>query len=151
VREEPTAAPAVTRPPADAPGLDSTANLPDTTAAKQMVNNTMLNFKNAVNSGDFEPFYRTQLSDRWKKEITPEKLKATFAAFIDKKIDLSPIFFVEPVMDAPPAVGANGLLILKGGYPVTEENVNVTYELAYSREAKWALSGINVKIRPLDE
>jgi hypothetical protein len=151
VREEPTAAPAITRPPAETSSVSRAGNVPDATAAKQMVNNTMLNFKNAVNAGDFEPFYRTQLSDRWKQEITPEKLKAIFAAFVEKKIDLSPIFFVDPVMEAPPSIDEDGLLILKGGYPVEKEKVNVTYELAYSREAKWALSGINVKIHPLEE
>jgi len=42
------------------------------------------------------------------------------------------------------------MLILKGNYPVTKEKVNVSYELSYSREAKWGLSGINVKLRPLE-
>ena len=151
VRAEPTAAPAVTRPPVDATGAGTTANVPDAATAKQMVNNTMLNFKNAVNAGDFEPFYRTQVSALWKRETSPEQLRSIFAAFVDKKIDLSPIFFVDPVMDAPPSIDDDGLLILKGRYPVAKEKVDVTYQLAYSREAKWALSGINVKIRPLEE
>jgi hypothetical protein len=111
----------------------------------------MLNFKNAVNSADFEAFYRTQLSDLWKAETTPEQLKTLFKPFIDKKVDLSPIFFVEPVIDPAPHIGTNGLLVLSGHYPVTKEKVHVVFELSYSREAKWGLSGINVKIRPISQ
>jgi hypothetical protein len=116
-----------------------------------MVNNTMLNFKNAVNSGDFEAFYRTQLSDLWRAETTPEELKTTFRPFIDKKVDLSPIFFVEPVIERAPYIDDSGMLVLKGHYPVAKENVDVTYELSYSREAKWGLSGINVRVKPRAE
>ena len=124
---------------------------PEPKAAKQMVNNTMINFKNAVNSGDFEPFYRTQLSDLWKKQITAEKLRTSFKSFIDRKVDLTPIFSVEPVLDEAPYVDGNGLLTLVGHYPVAAEKVKVTFELSYSREAKWALSGIKVNIKGIDE
>jgi hypothetical protein len=144
-----TTAPTATRPAAAAPAVS--AELPTAANAKMMVNNTMLNFKNAINSGDFEAFYRTQLSDLWKKETTPEQLKTTFKTFVDKKIDLSPIFFVEPVLEPAPQMDNNGMLVLKGHYPVAKENVNVNFELSYSREAKWGLSGINVKIRPISQ
>ena len=153
----PTAAPMAplaptTRPQASAaPAALSNDDVPTAAASRFMVNNTMLNFKNAVNSADFEAFYRTQLSDLWKKETTPAQLKGIFKTFVDKKIDLSPIFFVEPVFDPAPHIGTNGMLILKGYYPVTKENVNVDFELSYTREAKWGLSGINVKIRPIAE
>ena len=125
--------------------------MPNATAAKSMVNNTMLNFKNALNSADFEAFYRTQLSDLWKAETTPEQLKTTFKTFIDKKIDLSPIFFVDPVIEPAPYMDNNGMLVLKGHYPLQKEKVSVTYELTYSREAKWGLSGINVRTKPLSQ
>ena len=139
-----TIPPAATRPPG-APVM------PNATAAKSMVNNTMLNFKNALNSADFEAFYRTQLSDLWKAETTPEQLKTTFKTFIDKKIDLSPIFFVDPVIEPAPYMDNNGMLVLKGHYPLQKEKVSVTYELTYSREAKWGLSGINVRTKPLSQ
>ncbi len=126
----------------------SSKDVPNDAAAKQMVNNTMVNFKNAVNSGDFEAFYRTQLSDLWKKQTTPTKLAGNFQTFIDKKIDLSPIFLVQPVLDPAPSIGTNGMLVLKGRYAVTKQKVNVTFDLTYSREAKWGLSGINVQLKP---
>ena len=126
-------------------------NAPDPQAAKQMVNNTMLNFKNAVNSGDFGAFYRTQLSDLWKKQVSAEKLRSSFKPFIDRKVDLTPIFAVEPVFDDPPYVDGNGLLTLVGHYPIPSEKVKVTFELSYSREAKWALSGIKVNIKGINE
>ena len=125
--------------------------VPNEVLAKQLVNNTMVNFKNAVNSGDFGPFYRTQLSALWKKQTTAEKLKGYFQTFIDRKVDLSPIFMVQPVLDPAPAINSDGLLILKGYYPLPAQKINVTYQLSYSREAKWGLSGINVKIDPIAE
>ena len=141
-----------TPPPQTATGIAGRSNnAPDAQAAKQMANNTMINFKNAVNSGDFEAFYRTQLSDLWKKQITADKLRTSFKSFVDRKIDLTPIFAVEPVLDEPPYVDGNGLLTLVGHYPVESEKVKVTFELSYSREANWALSGIKVNIKGINE
>jgi hypothetical protein len=128
------------------------ADTPAPAAAKQMANNTMVNFKNAVNSGNFEAFHRTQLSDLWKREITADKLRTTFKAFIDRKVDLTPIFSVDPVLDEPPYVDGNGRLTLVGHYPVPAEKVKVTFELSYSREGtKWGLSGIKVNIKGINE
>ena len=132
-------------------GAANTNDAPPPAAAKQMVNNTMVNFKNAVNSGDFDAFYRTQLSDLWKKEITAQTLRTSFKPFVDRKVDLTPIFAVEPVLDEPPYVDGNGLLTLVGHYPIPSEKVKVTFELSYSREAKWALSGIKVNIKEINE
>jgi hypothetical protein len=128
------------------------ADAPDPAAAKQMVNNTMINFKNAVNSGSFDAFYRTQLSDLWKREITADKLRSSFKPFIDRKVDLTPIFSVDPVLDEPPYVDGNGRLTLVGHYPIPSEKVKVTFELSYSREGtKWGLSGIKVNIKGINE
>ena len=142
---------AISAPPGGAGSADGSSNAPDQQTAKQMVNNTMINFKNAVNSGDFETFYRTQLSDLWKKQITADKLRTSFKSFVDRKVDLTPIFSVEPVLDEPPYVDGNGLLTLVGHYPVESEKVKVTFDLSYSREAKWALSGIKVNIKGINE
>jgi hypothetical protein len=125
-------------------------DLPDASTATAMVNNTMVSFKDAVNSGSFEAFYRTQLSDRWKREITPARLKTTFAAFMDKKIDLAPIFSVQPAVE-PPHIDEDDFLVLKGQYSVPAENVSVFFDLSYSREGSWKLSGINVNVKPTDE
>lgn len=134
------------------PGATGANNAPAPAAAKQMVNNTMVNFKNAVNSGNFEAFYRTQLSELWKKEITADKLRTSFKPFVDRKVDLTPIFSVDPVLDEPPYVDGNGLLTVVGHYPIPSEKVKVTFELSYSREAaKWGLSGIKVNIKGINE
>lgn len=137
----------------DAPAPAARGDVPNAVVAKQMVNNTMVNFKNAINSGSFEAFYRTQLSDVWKKQTTPDALKNAFKVFIDRKIDLSPIFMPSAqsamVIDPTPYLDNEGLLVVKGYYPLPAEKVRVTYELSYSREAKWGLSHINVKINPL--
>ena len=133
----------------------SASDIPNDATARQMVNNTMLNFKNAVNSGNFEPFYRTQLSDFWKKQTTPQQLQTSFKTFIDRKVDLSPIFAPSVqsgmVIDPAPYIDKDGLLVLKGYYPVPSEKVSVAYELSYSREAKWGLTGINVRVKAIDE
>ncbi len=148
-----SASPAATIAPAT-PALQATAapelQIPVGAAATSMVNITMVNFKNAVNEGDFETFYRTQLSDLWRAETTPEQLATIFKTFVEKKIDLTPIFAVEPVLDPAPHIDENGMLVLKGLYPLKKEKVNVTFELSYSREEKWGLSGIkvNLKARP---
>lgn len=126
--------------------------IPTEAEARQMVNATMLNFKNAVNSGNFETFHRTQLSDLWKREVTAAQLKASFKTFVERKIDLSPIFLpnAQRAMVVDPALymDKEQLLVIKGYYPVPSEKVNVAYELSYSLEGEWRLSGINVEIKP---
>ena len=138
--------PRTSRAPASA-----TTNVPNEREAKQLIDATMTSFKNAVNSGSFDAFYRTELSDLWKKQITADKLRNAFEPFIDRKVDLSAIFDVDPVLDELPYVDGTGLLRLLGHYPVPEENVRVKFELSYSREARWALSGIKVNIEAIDE
>lgn len=126
-------------------------NAPTPALAKQMVNTTMTRFKDAVNSGSFAAFYRTELSNVWKSQTTADQLRTSFESFIDRKIDLTPIFTVQPVLDEPPYVDGNGLLTLVGHYPVESEDVKVTFDLSYSNETKWMLSGIKVNIVRLDE
>jgi hypothetical protein len=128
----------------------SPEGLPDAGMASTLVNDTMLNFKDAVNLGDFEEFYGTQLSTRWKQEITPENLTNTFKPFIDRKIDLTPIFSVAPVIE-PARKNDDGFVVLQGHYPLPEQEVNVFFDLLYSQEKKWALSGINVRVKPTTE
>jgi hypothetical protein len=137
--------------------------VPNDITARQMVNNTMVNFKNAINSGNFEAFYRTQLSDRWKKETTPTELASAFQTFIDNKVDLSPIFSVQPVLDPAPTLDRNGKLILKGRYTVPKQRTarrdvggviagaNLNFELTYAMQAEWVLSRIDVNVKPIGE
>jgi hypothetical protein len=146
------AAPGVPPSPAQrAPNAQATANAPSPEAAKRMVNSTMTSFTNAVNSGSFAEFYRTEVSDVWKKQVTVRKLESSFKAFIDRGVDLTPILSVEPVLDEPPSVNGSGVLTLAGHYPVDSEDVKVVFELLYSREAAWALSGIKVNIESLED
>jgi hypothetical protein len=150
--EKVSPAPGTTSTPgAAAGGLTAAAgDLPDAAEAKMMVNDTMRHFKDAVNAGSFDAFYATQLSDRWKREMTAAKLKNTFNPFIDRKIDLSPIFTVEPVIETP-HIDGDDFLVLKGHYPVPKDNVDVFFDLSYSQEGSWKLSGINVRVKPTDD
>ena len=52
-----------------------------------MVAEALLGFNQAVRTKDFTAFYG-QLSDVWKKETTPERLRTTFQEFLDKDIDI---------------------------------------------------------------
>ena len=52
---------------------------------KKLTDATLLSFNGAVQSQDFTAFYEST-AKLWQKETSPDKLKAAFKSFIDKKI-----------------------------------------------------------------
>jgi hypothetical protein len=118
--------------------------VPPAAELERMAAEALLAFNRAVQAGDFTAFYGT-LSELWKKQTTPEKLRATFREFIDKKIDIAPIRDLTPRFAPPPAVNEQGVLVVTGQYPT--EPSRVRFELEYVREGGgWALMGITVRV-----
>ncbi|MBN1841531.1 MAG: hypothetical protein JW883_04505 [Deltaproteobacteria bacterium] len=121
--------------------------MPTTEELQKMVEDTMLDFARAVNSRDFSGLY-ARLSESWKKQITLEKLAATFKPFSDNNIDLTGLKGHEPVFTQAPSINEKGLLRLKGIYKVYP--LGVPFDLTYIYEApSWKPFGVNVKVTPM--
>lgn len=116
--------------------------VPDDNAVRQLVNQTMRSFGQALERSDFGPFYAA-ISDRWKGQITGEGLSRAFQPLIDQKTNFGNIQNLDPTFGAPPAINQDGLLVASGFY-ATEPH-RARFELKYIYEAPtWKLFGIHV-------
>jgi hypothetical protein len=111
---------------------------------ERMVAEALLAFNQAVKAKDFTAFYGN-LSEVWKKETTPERLRQIFQEFIDKNIDIGGIKDVKPRV--PPLAGLSdrGVLVIAGHFPTQPSQVR--FELKYANEGRgWKLMGIAVSV-----
>jgi hypothetical protein len=124
----------------------ATPKLPSDKELKALALDSLLAFNVAIQTKSFESFHG-QIAKLWQKEVTPEKLLEIFQSFIDKEIDIAPIAKLEPAFEGTPAINEDGLLMIKGAYPMKPSKV--LFELKYIQEnERWKLVGINVHVKP---
>src|SRR5215203_1283921 len=76
---------------------------PATSEAKTLTREALLAFDQAVQAKDFTSFHGF-ISDVWRAQITPAKLKTIFQAFIDQQLDFSFVSSLDPVFTKPAAI-----------------------------------------------
>ncbi len=126
----------------------STGKVPTEAQLQAMTKETLLDFNDAVQKGDFTDFH-SKISDVWKKTATPEKFDQGFKEFIDKKIDITNIRDKSATFDPAPNI------IKKSGYDVLTVNGNydtsplpVRFFTEYlNEEGNWKLISIKVDTR----
>jgi len=129
------------------PGSEpKSGKMPTFAIMRQMVQKVMLDFAGAVNTRDFSAFY-AEISEIWQKQITKEKMEATFKPFSDNKIDLTVLKGHLPEFTVAPFINNEKVLIIKGKYLVSEGEVLFEHKYIYEASA-WKLLGINVNIAP---
>jgi hypothetical protein len=128
------------------PFVENTGKVPSDKELKALALDSLLAFNDAIQTKSFEKFYK-KISQLWQKEVTSDKLREIFQAFIDKEIDIARITNVEPVFDRAPAVNGDGLLVIKGSYPTRPNKVSFELKYVYEDE-NWSLAGINVQVKP---
>ncbi|MFL5243408.1 MAG: DUF4864 domain-containing protein [Gemmataceae bacterium] len=117
--------------------------VPPQAEQERMAAEALLSLNQAVRVGDFTAFYG-RLSDIWKKETTPLRLKQAFQEFLDKNIDIGAIKDFKPEI-APPAVSDMGVLEMAGHYPTQPSQVG--FKLKYANErGGWKLTSIAVSV-----
>ena len=115
---------------------------PDDKVVRQLVNETMRSFSQALQRNDFGPFYET-ISAKWKGQISGEGLSRAFQPLIEQKTNFGNIQSLDPTFGAPPAIDQDGLLVATGSYPTEPDRAR--FELSYIYEAPtWKLFGIHV-------
>ena len=128
---------------AQSPSVPSQAEL------KTLTRDSLLAFSKAVQAQDFTAFHR-QISQLWREQITPAKLKSIFASFIEQEIDIAPVTKLEPVFDEPAKIDSDGVLVVQGHYPTRPSAVQ--FRLKYVNEkSTWKLVGIKVDVKPTSE
>ena len=112
---------------------------------QQMVKKTLLDFNDAVARDDFTDFY-ANLARPWKRQITPDKLRATFSEFVTHKADIGTIRSLDCEFSPAPAVATVvGFKTLKVFGKYRTSPMITKFELNYIPEGKeWKLSKIDL-------
>jgi hypothetical protein len=141
---------------------------PDQQTVRALIRDSMLRFNEAVKQKDFTEFFektslawqdqlvtgevsanpgtlRRVLTEK-QKEIGAGRLQHAFQPFIDKEVNMDNIADKGPVLDGPPLVSTDGLLLVSGHYET--EPYKTFFALKYQYELpKWKLFGIDVTLR----
>jgi hypothetical protein len=119
--------------------------IPSDEEMRDMTRTALMDFNDAVKQGDFTDFH-SKISKTWQKQTTPATFNISFAAFIDKKVDLSDVDSGEAKFSPEPSVERESgvkKLIAKGCYDITPRPLN--FKLQWIPEGKeYKLFGIEV-------
>jgi hypothetical protein len=111
-----------------------------------LVKGSLMSFNDANLTGDYRVFH-ARLSEPFRKQYTPAKLKETFKEFSEKNVDIDIVTAMAPTYDQPPYVDGEGRLVLKGFFPT--EPTRVAFEMDFiASDGDWKLIRINVKLAP---
>ena len=107
-----------------------------------LVKTTLMTFNDANLTGNYSVLY-DKSAKIFRAQASAQKLSDAFKVFRDKKIDLASIVADEIDSAKAPAVGADGVLNLKGRFKDDEKKVR--YDLKFIQEdGAWKLIGLNV-------
>lgn len=123
--------------------------MPDEQAVKQLVRETLGLFNTAVTGKSFTEFYGN-VSTAWQSQLTERQLERAFQPFIDQGVNLSGALKLEPVLDPPPQITTEGLLVVSGHYPSKPYHVEFALKYIYELPS-WKLFGIDVNLRKPQE
>jgi hypothetical protein len=143
--------------------------VPDEAAIKKLVREWLVRFDDALEQKSFLEFFekcslgwqdqlvtgevtpgqprtmKRALSDK-QKEIGASRLYDAFKPFIDKEVRLNSVKDVEPVLDQPPEVTTDGLLVVTGHSPT--QPYTVVFKLKFQYEIpRWKLFGIDISLK----
>lgn len=131
------------------PGVDRDspeAGLPTPIEAVTLVRDSTSDFARGVLGADFAPLHR-RAAPELQSQYTAAQLTSQFQAFIDNRIDLTPLESVPPNLSAEPSIDADGILRLVGYYPAEGGKVDFDYRYVY-RYTGWRLISIQVNMVP---
>lgn len=111
-----------------------------------LVKGSLMSLNDANLTGDYRVFH-ARLSEPFRRQFTPDRLKQSFREFHEKYVDIDIICALAPLFDQPPYVDAEGKLIVHGFFPTEPTRVNFGLEFIPS-DGDWKLIRIDVKVSP---
>ena len=120
--------------------------VPPARPLEALVKLSLMSLNDANLTGDYRVLH-ARLSEPFRKQYAPERLKATFKEFSDRNVDIDIVTAMTPTYGQPPYVDAEGKLIVRGFF-LTEPS-RVSFEMDFiSGEGEWKLIRINVRVSP---
>jgi hypothetical protein len=131
--------------------VGNTASMPPDAELQSLVKKTTSDFADAVKQGDFTTFHSTVSSD-FQKEVSADKLKTAFAAFIEKKDLIVPL--LKEASTTAASFSPAPVLRTENGIPVVDMNgsfptaPSIKFQLSYEHETsgEWKLLKLNYKL-----
>ena len=110
-----------------------------------LVKGSLMSLNDANLTGDYRVFH-ARLSEPFRRQFTPDRLKQSFREFHDKYVDIDIVCALAPVFDQPPYVDAEGKLVIHGFFPTEPTRVNFGLEFIPS-DGEWKLFNISVGVK----
>jgi len=126
----------------------TTPSVPSMAELENLTYKSLTNFGNAVMMGDFTLFH-SRLAPEFQRDFTPEKLKAAFAEFVERKVDVGMLVQNSPITFSTPAsIDGNGILKTQGTIASKIAPVTVLFSLDYVfRDNEWKLIGLDIRAK----
>lgn len=129
-------------------GVAAALEMPSEPELQDLVKATMLDFNDAVQSGDFTSFHK-KAAKKWQEQNTAEEMKDAFKEFVDNKenFNLKGVSEMKPTFEPAPTfepLAGEKALSLSGWYATTPKKLK--FELKYLREdSSWRLASIRIR------
>lgn len=127
-------------------GPDIDPPMPNLAQARALVTQTTLAFAQALQAGDLGPFHAATAPE-FRNQNSLARFNQVFAAFLERRPDLTAVANVEPILTLPPSLSDDGVLRLVGRFPLRPLPVEFDYQFL-SRKVGWQLLGLNVTLPP---
>ncbi len=118
--------------------------MPHEQEIRALATETLLQFNDAIQQRSFEDFYEG-VARAWQRQLTLGMLTRTFQGFIDQRTNLFAIKDTEAVLDPPPHLDSDGLLIVSGSYPTRPHRVRFSLKFYYEMP-NWRVFGLDVNL-----
>jgi hypothetical protein len=119
-----------------------TGEAPNEDEMRPIVSETIKNFDNAVQQGDFSDFYAT-VSETWQSQMTAADLDKAFAPLAGQKNDYKLKTNAPPIISSKPAI-KDDVLEINGSYQ-NVKGKNIPFRLRYVQvNGDWKLLGIRL-------
>ena len=114
-----------------------------------LIKASLMSFNDANLTGNYAVLH-AKLSNPFRDQIPPEKLKQTFKPFVDAHVDFDVVVAKPPVPTEAVRVDDDGRLLLRGYFDTQPSRVH--YDLAFiMSEGEWKLIRLNVNVKKLGQ
>lgn len=121
------------------------ATMPEFYQINMMIRGTVIALHHANVSGNYSVL-RDLAAPEFQRANNPARLAEIFAAMRAKPADLSPAYFVNPVLIRDPAIDPQGLLRLSGFFP--SRGRQLTFDMIFQfNDGQWQVLGLNIDVR----